>query len=260
MLTLQNVYIDTLDVDSMTIHWEIQSTNENINLYHIDFYRAEAPGDIAEFDLVASGIDAVDGYYVDTTINKMSYSINRKIYYYLKVIETSSGVNKDFGPYVMSTSPDYVALEIIRRKNIVLNNSRYGARTFNILKKRTWGNYCPTCFDPITQRIQDPMCLTCYGTGIDGGYFNPIEIKGFRSDKSYKFLLNLFGTFEESDVSFVLQGRPILNVNDVIVDELNNRYKILSPVRHTEKGMYIIEQQIRVMVISPSDIIYKVPV
>jgi len=260
MLELINVFIDTLDIDALDIHWEVRNTGEQISNYSMDLYRSEAPVAITEFEYVASDIDLASGIYTDNTLSRMSYSINRNIYYYLKVIETSSGINKNYGPYYMTTTPDYAAIEIIRRKNIVLTNPRYGARTFKILKRRTWGDYCSRCFDPITQRSQDPSCTTCYGTGIEGGYFDSITLKGYRSQRSYRSLLNLFGVFEDTDVSFVMQGHPLLNVNDTLVDELNTRYKILDPVRHTEKGMYVLEQQVRADIIPTSDIIYKLDV
>jgi hypothetical protein len=260
MIELINTYIDTFSVDQLNIHWEVQNTGEVISDYHLDLYRAETSADISEFEYIASGIDPSLGLYEDNNLQKMGYSLNRKIYYYIKVIHNTTGVNKNFGPYTMQTVPDYAALEIIRRKNVLLNNKRYSARTFKILKRRTWGDYCSRCFDPITQRVQDANCQTCYGTGIEGGYFQPMEIRGFRSQKSFRQLLNLFGKFEDNEVSFVLQGYPILTINDVLVDELNDRYKILDPVRHTEKGLYILEQQIRAEIINKTNIIYKVPV
>ncbi len=258
MIELQNITINTLDKDSMGINWEVVPTIENLNEYTLDIYRAEAPGNISEFELVSSGIESIVGTYLDNSLDKMSYSMNRKIYYYLQARDAISLNTKNFGPYVMETAPDLQALEIIRRKNIVLNNSRYGARTFKILKKRTWGNYCPTCFDPVTQRTQDINCPVCHGTGIEGGYFDPLEIKGYRSDRSFRAQLNLFGKFEESDVAFVLGNTPLLVPNDYLIDEQNIRYLILAPVQHVEKGLYILSQNIRAQVISPSAPIYEI--
>ena len=257
MITLQNTNITSLEVGSMTITWEVKSTSESLNIYDIDIYRAEAPGDISEFDIIASGIDSNLGIYIDSGLQRLDFSINRTIYYYLKAKNTSTLANSDFGPYHMETTPDLPTLEIIRRKNIVLNNPRYGARTFKVLKKRTWGNYCPVCFDPITQQVQSDNCPNCYGTGMEGGYFQPLTIKGYRSDKSYRAQLNMFGKFEETDVAFVLSGSPLIVPNDYLVDEQNNRYLINGPVQHTEKGLYVISQNVRASVVSPTSSVHS---
>ena len=156
----------------------------------------------------------------------------------------------------MLAQPDLQALEIIRRKNIILTNPRYNARTFYLLKIRTWGNFCSRCIDSITQKPQDDHCPVCYGTGIEGGYHTPLSIQGFRSDKPKQLQINLFGSWEDGDVFFNLQNNPYINPGDFIVDEFNERYIIQSPVKHIEKGLYIIDQMIRAKTISRDHPVY----
>jgi len=44
-----------------------------------------------------------------------------------------------------------------------------------LLKRKIWGDKCPQCTDERMGTVMNASCETCYGTGIVGGYFDPIE-------------------------------------------------------------------------------------
>lgn len=66
-----------------------------------------------------------------------------------------------------------VAKEIVRKEAMVLRK-RTGVKGW-LLKRRTWGDPCPDCLDPVTLQSKDSNCQTCFGTSYAGGYFAPIE-------------------------------------------------------------------------------------
>ena len=66
-----------------------------------------------------------------------------------------------------------IAKEIIRKEHLVLRK-RAGVKGW-LLKRRLWGDICAACADPETGQINEPNCTNCYGTGIDGGYYDPLE-------------------------------------------------------------------------------------
>lgn len=254
---MDDVTVHTTDIHSMTIEWIMRDPSSILADYEVDIYRSESPTEYDATSPIITGVPLVTGVYVDNNLENMAISSNRIIYYWL-VIKHSVNLTEEInGPYYMRTFPDYATLEIIRRKNLVLTNTRYNARSFAVLKLRTWGDYCPICFDVTTQRVQNDNCPTCYGTGIDGGYFDPTLIRGFKTDKPNQFQVNLFGKWEDSNSMFVLQNFPLLIPGDFLIDELNERYLIESPVNHTEKGMYIIEQQVRAKTLSKTHPIYN---
>ena len=256
MITLENVSIDTLGLGNRRIQWQVEPTHENLNTYVLDLYRAEAPGQLAEFDVVQSGIESTEGMYIDSGLERMDHSTNRQIYYYLDARNTGTSETSLFGPYVMKSEPDYVANEILRRYTLFFNNPRYKTRTFQILKKRTWGNYC-ACFDPIAQEARDESCEFCYGTGIEGGYFAPIAVRGMRADKPSRQMINLFGAWHDTNVMFKLQNTVDVIPGDYIIDEHNERWLIEGPVNHLQKGIYTIMSNVRAKSVSKSDQIYN---
>lgn len=256
MITLENVSVDTLGLGNRRIQWEVAATHENLNTYVLDLYRAEAPGTLVEFDVVQSGVESTEGTYIDSGLERMDYSTNRQIYYYLDARNINTSETSLFGPYVMKSEPDYVANEILRRYSLFFNNPRYKTRTFYILKKRTWGNYC-VCMDSITQESRDKNCPFCYGTAIEGGYFSPIAIRGMRADKPSRQMINLFGTWHDTNVMFKLQNTVDVLPGDYIIDEHDERWLIEGPVNHLQKGIYTIMSNVRAKSVSKSDPIYR---
>ena len=67
-----------------------------------------------------------------------------------------------------------IAREAVRQAKVRLINRRGGTRGF-LLRRRANGTPCRTCTDPDTGKITLPDCPACYGTGITGGYYPPIE-------------------------------------------------------------------------------------
>lgn len=66
-----------------------------------------------------------------------------------------------------------LAREIIRKEHLMYRK-RAGTPGW-LLKRRVWGDPCPSCVDPDTGMVTDPLCETCFGTGIAGGYYDPFE-------------------------------------------------------------------------------------
>lgn len=67
-----------------------------------------------------------------------------------------------------------IAREIIRKEYLYYLKSPGGVRGC-LLKRRNWGDRCTDCTDYDTGEVSRPKCYTCYGTGIVGGYYPPVE-------------------------------------------------------------------------------------
>lgn len=65
-----------------------------------------------------------------------------------------------------------LAREIIRKETLLLRK-RAGVQGW-LLKRRIFGAACE-CVNPNTGQIENPNCPSCYGTGIDGGFYEPFE-------------------------------------------------------------------------------------
>ncbi len=69
---------------------------------------------------------------------------------------------------------DWRLMREIIRKEMLVQRKKAGTKGW-LLKRRTWGDPCPVCVDPNTQAIKNSHCLICYGTGIVGGYYDPMD-------------------------------------------------------------------------------------
>lgn len=62
---------------------------------------------------------------------------------------------------------------LVRRKRTTLRLGE-GQEGY-LLKRRVAGAPCPVCLDFQTKEVRDPGCPSCYGTGLECGYFYPMS-------------------------------------------------------------------------------------
>ena len=257
MLTISTLDITSYDGDSLQLTWTIASTTETISDYTVDVYRAESPvSGMSYYEVVTSGISANDYSYIDTDVEQL---LDRPWFYKLKLTNTST-LATDYQPtapaFLKDTTPDRVFREIVRRKTIILNNSRYSGRDFRIFKKRSWGTHCSSCWDASLQRSTDSDCLVCYGTGWINGYYNAVAVRGMKNVSPKLSQINMFGEWKPSDSLLYMLGNPPLKPRDIVADDNNNLWTVVQ-VRTVERLGYIIEQNAQIALIAQDDFLYK---
>ena len=65
--------------------------------------------------------------------------------------------------------------EILRRKHLGFEKTPCSPGW--LLRRRIYGTVCPLCTDEILNTPSSSECLTCYGTGITGGYYDPVAMR-----------------------------------------------------------------------------------
>jgi hypothetical protein len=258
MATLKTFTVDSFNKNFNFLEWEFNEPVPTGNKV-IEIYRSESPGDtLSGFDLVET-VDVTDGSYVDDGIENL-YQHNRKWYYYLNLVDndTTEETLLPAQPVTGYDSPmDYAAREILYRKDLSLK--RFTQRTFYLLKRRTWGTHCSVCWDETLFRATDPNCTTCYGTGWEIGYFNPVRFQCMVTPSpSYNQLLP-FAKWKPSDILLTMLNFPNIVEEDVIVDDKGDRWIVVQK-RSVEKLGRVIEQSVQMSKIMPDDIVYTVPV
>jgi len=63
--------------------------------------------------------------------------------------------------------------EMVRKEELRL--TKLAGTCGFLYKRRLWGATCPECTDYDTEEVTNAHCEACYGTGIVGGYFSPVE-------------------------------------------------------------------------------------
>ena len=92
------------------------------------------------------------------------------------------------------------------RKTLVLNKKT--GRDCKVLKRRTYGTYCTTCYDEVLFRATDPNCTECHGTGFKTGYFPAISMKAMINAAPKYNQITMFGeSLDLHQVKYIFQTK-----------------------------------------------------
>jgi len=262
MVTIDKITVRSHDLTSLTVSWTFEETWESLDPYYVNIYRSanDPQYSSGNFELLVSGLDpSAVNEYEDTSVSGYLTYKWHDFYYTVVPFKVTTGVSGVAGtPARLETSMDLKAKEIIRRKTIALRND-FGGKTFLLLKRKKTGTRCSVCWDTVLQRRTTENCKTCYDTGWVGGYWAPIQMQGSIGAAPRATLINLFGEWEQQDTFLRMGSKPVLSPQDIIVDEQNRRWRVIES-RPTEKGQYIIQQQVRLKRIDNTDIILEYPI
>jgi hypothetical protein len=150
---------------------------------------------------------------------------------------------------------DYIWREAIRRNSWILDQ---GGERVKVFIRKWNGERCTECFDN-DYEIPRNDCLSCYGTGIEGGYEGPFEIRIGPPDSEKRINYDQYG-FNLEQIYQVWTGpSPMLSQRDFIVKQNNDRYSI-GPVTAFSNRGNILQQEFQIDVLDENDIRYRVPV
>lgn len=265
---VRNIRVYTLDRDALTVTWEIGETQEDLSLYTVSVWRAEAAA--GPYNRVSMEMISQDVYdFEDRGVNL--YSKWREFFYRIRLTKASDQSYVDFGStdyrkvldgadpggVISEAPPDLEALESIRRFDMVLRE--YAGRRVLVLSERTWGQRCPNCWDYLKRRRTLSGCAHCYDVGVAGGYFTPIQ--AFAMKPAGQQLVQLTQVFEmqPNDQVMMLSSKPRVKPRDLIIDIDGRRWRVLA-ISRSEKGWALTRQTVQVRMISRDQAEYKIPV
>lgn len=131
------------------------------------------------------------------------------------------------------------------------------ARSLALLKRRTWGVRCPKCSDPRTGQIMRSDCKSCWGTGVEGGYWAPHYTTGKRSAPDNQTNIRPDQKGDTNAHRFVLPSTPSLERDDVIVSiESGQRYRV-EKQNEPQIQLRAVRQSVDVVELARDHIIYR---
>jgi hypothetical protein len=173
VIWLKNIQAHTLEIDAVTVEWDVVDTLRDLAGYTVSVWRSETTtGDFAQ---VSPEINAAAyRLFRDTSVNRLA--MRRQHVYRLRVRQTLDGATLFFGSadtkaviagadpggVPLEAAPDLYALEVQRRFHLA-SREFTGTRAL-LLRRRSTGQYCPQCFETETMRSVDDNCETCWGT------------------------------------------------------------------------------------------------
>jgi hypothetical protein len=195
--------------------------------------------------------------------NRVRSDLDRHIFYRV----TTVARDRDTGdlletPLERATQSDnrsvertsWVWNEAIRRNKYMLYQAGERSRLFI---RRTSGPECG-CYSS-THRQPQSDCLTCFGTGIIGGYEGPFDILLSPDDGSVNIQQSNRGRNKNHVYETWTGPSPVISQRDFIVKLDGDRYGIGPVRRPTSRGMRL-QQFFSISSLDHADIRYKVPV
>jgi hypothetical protein len=252
MLIFDRIWIDCYNLDYIVVNWAIKPTNEDISLYSFGVWRSDSPD--GNFSEVYSGLTNVFSYK-DTSVNL--YSKWRKFFYKVRC-----SLSSDPTQYVDSlvesnaTKPDPIAVEIIRRNDLVLKN--FVGVPAIIYIRRTWGQHCPNCWDSIKQRKTQSNCAVCYNTGYVGGFFDPISVN-INFNPSPELIRHAQFELQVDTTTAWMSNFPPVSPKDIIIENGKKRWRVVQ-TNQTQKKRLLVHQVFSLTQVNLNDIEYKLPI
>ena len=259
MIYIKSLTVASYNKNQATLEWEYTNPKASTDGIHLEVYRAEAPAPVTIFSGIELDVSPTSYSYTDTTLSGLTSHNFNTFYYRIKVVdEDSPGTYEWSNPSFISMAPDAQATKMLRLKGVGIN--KYG-RTVKIIKKRiTDGQEC-SCWDEVLQRSTDDECELCHGTGIQtgGGYYDPIEVKAAINTRPKQNEITPFGIWQKNDALMDILNYPVLEPDDVVVDQTNKRYKVRQVATY-DKGQSLISQRCVISLQEKSNEVYNIEV
>ena len=254
MLTLSKTFITSFSLDYLVINWTIAPTIETIGDYEFSIFRSNSPK--GKYKTVVTGLTDVFAYKDTSVALKNQW---RKYWYKVRVTETATPANFiESDPFTQSAEPDAIALEIIRRNNILLDSDEFVGRSGYLLIRKTFGQRCVGCWDFVMHRKTRDDCQECFNTGFVGGYFEPCLIRMSINPESEAVRQAQF-EIQPNQTAGWMSNYPLISPADIIIEDSNKRWRVVN-VRKTEKRRVVLKQIFQLTAINKTDVEYRFPV
>lgn len=198
--------------------------------------------------------------YVDTV--KWDWALEKNTFYRVRFqVGTEWQYSVPAQAYGSWTRLDYTrAREICRKEYLV--SSKVGKKGL-LLKRREWGQPCRRCADVDTNEPADAQCTTCFGTGIEAGYYAaiplPAQLEGVDGGgvDTTKKLTEEIGWQQPIMRKARIVAYPLIGSGDIWIDiDANERFLINQAKTAAEiKGIPLI-QTLGLKLLPQTDVIY----
>jgi hypothetical protein len=266
---VRNIRVYTLDVNYITVEWELEPTQLDLVGYAVEVWRSESEG--GPYQRVSLTMVAADIFdFRDVAVNLLSKW--RNFFYRIRVINRANtaefmdfGSNdyrrvlkgEDCGGCVMEAEPDIFALESIRRFMLVMRE--FGGRRVLACVERTWGQHCTNCYDHLKRRSKMSGCLTCFDTTYAGGFFQPMEAWCMKPPHQVSVQLSALFEMQADDRVMWFSRYPRLKPRDIIITTEGDRFRCIAMAR-SEKAQSLTRQTWQIRRLSRDQVEYRIPI
>lgn len=252
MLEVCNLQVKSLDVDALTLFWEIKDTNEDVWDYTFQIERSESP--LGPFNPVSEPFS--DRYTFRDSIVNLFHKW-RDYWYRVKVVRKSDSEESTTESVRQEPKPDLHALEV-RRVELILFREHIGRQAW-LFPRRTFGQRCPHCYDRRTGNRRKSHCETCFDTSFVRGYLDPMSIYLQLDPNPKSVQLTQLTETQQANTSARTPYFPPVKPRDIIVEAENKRWRV-TRVSTTERLRAVLHHELALHEVPRSDIEYKIPI
>lgn len=257
MVAITGILVQAFSLEHLDVSWTLSDTREDLSGFGFIIERSESPE--GPFTGVSGLLSPSRDSYRDDTVDLFD---RWRIFYYRVRLRKPSGTaaTDHISPVgFRGNAPDHVALEIHRGIEKQLR-TQIGAPTSILLRRRTFGQPCPQCFDTLRQRKTSGACTLCFGLEFTGGFFDPIPLFINYAPSAKAIRLAAFNEMTPSDTTAEMSGYPLMRPkSDILVTRTNRRWRV-EDVRERARGGFIFRQILRLKEIPLRDVLYQFPV
>lgn len=252
MITVSKLQVKSLDVDRLDVYWEIEDTPLDPYDYTFTVERSESPK--GPFVQVSEAFS--DRYHYRDIIVHL-FSKWRKYWYRIKVVRKSDSVTDYSDAVTQEPRPDLIAQEI-RRLELIAFREHIGRQVW-VFPRRTFGQRCPDCYDPVVKKKLRGSCHTCYDTSYVRGYLDPIaSLIQIDPSPRHTEVMPIAETQQQNTTARAPYFPP-LRPRDIIVEAENRRWRI-ERATPTERLRAVLHWELVIHEVPKTDIEYKLPI
>jgi hypothetical protein len=256
------------------IQWVTQSDETGTHL--TDVYRAGAPN--GPWEQIASSLPSAY-HFLDDKFNLPPapvscddqatreglnlLSLSRGVFYKV-TITPPSGAAAAFTSPVVPIEPGLDRRTRLFKRKILRDESvafrRLNGIPIVILKRRHWGTRCKDCWDPGLREGTMEHCRTCYGTTYEGGYWDPVLVRGRHLPAPVQTQMTAHGMSDVKTVNFIILDFPMVEHKDIIINVRRNDRYVVQLVTTTELKSVPVHQTISASLVIRNATEYDIPV
>lgn len=234
------------------VRWAIAPTGWDLDDIAYTIYRSESPAgpwdDLGEVE---------PGRYHFYDHDVVSPGTGRYYYYIVRLVSRLGRGYLDSTPVRLEHDPDHIALEHVRKKNLYLKVK--GGVEVAVFQRKSWGPRCSRCHNAERDDVTDPDCHECLGTGIAGGYLNPVIVPAL-ANMPEKMVVRSGVPYEMGMTMFEIANQPLVGDGDLMVDlRANIRYRVKRVHQNSHRG-YVVSQIVTLLRSDDNDVIYSLDV
>lgn len=252
MISFRNERVFSFELDYLDVMWEIAPTTEDLQEYQFFVERSEA--EAGPWLQIAGPL--VDQYRIrDNTVPQITTNA-RVIFYRVKAVHSPTGRVKYSGTFDQEGKISLHAQEMVRLERILFEE--FVAVKCWLFPRRTFGQKCPSCYDPVLDKVIDDACPTCWATGFSGGYHHPVAF--WAQIDAPEMTEQVFLEDHRRVLYYSLRCGPSPGIKplDLLIDYQNRRFRVVS-VSGTSRLGVTVRQEVRLVQIQRGSIEDRIP-